>query len=117
MRHDHDRTLNLIEIKPLERDCGKLQVGAPALFLGPQQDHTSVASGRMPPQISEPFIRRHEPSPLSLDTGPEVVVGYSLPALPNYSHCVMASRGHQVDSLSGQVFVDLNACTHRPPSR
>ena len=103
---------HLIELEPLERDSGKLQVRAPALFLRPQQDYTGMGSGRMPTQIGESFVGRNQPALLTLDTRPQIIVVYSTPALRRYRRCIMTPSGHHVGNLPREVLVDFDARTH-----
>jgi|GEM_PF-6779405 len=111
-RHDYNSAGNLIELEPLKRDSSKLQVSAAALFLCPQQDDTGVVSGRMPAQIGEPFVGCNQPTLFTLDAWPEVIIGYSLPALLRHRRRVVTPSSHQIGNLPGQILIDLNARVH-----
>jgi hypothetical protein len=114
MRYHHNRSGKLIEIEAIERDRGKFQICTAALFRCPQQDHTSVIPGRMSSQVGKSFIGSHQPAPLILDSGPEDIIGNSLPTLPHNRKCVMAPRNKEVGYLMRQIFVEFETRAQWP---
>ena len=117
MCHNHNGAGKIVELESIKRNSCKLQVRAAALLLRPQQDHSGVSSGRMPAEIGKTLVRRNQPASLILNARPELIVGHSLPALPQNSRRVITPSGHEVGNLPRQVLVDLNVRGHRPLAR
>jgi len=114
IRHHHNSAGEVVELKLVKRNGGKLQVRAAALFRRPQEDYTGVAPRGMQSQIGEPFIRRNQPAPLILNARPKLIVGQSLPALPDDSRHIVTPSGDEVGNLPREILVDLNVRNHRP---